>query len=119
MQSSMTAQLVSYAMLMANWRRRPSDEPVHHSDRSSQCSSDQFQQLVAQRGVLCSMSRSGNCEDNAAMQSFFSTLKAGRTGKKVCGCRWTMRLPTPTRGRTWNRRSTSFDQPRARSLRTR
>lgn len=83
MQSSMTAQLVSDAMLMAIWRRRPSPELLHHSDRGSQYSSDQFQQLLAEHGVVCSMSRSGNCWDNAAMESFFSTLKTERTSRKV------------------------------------
>jgi putative transposase len=83
MQSSMTAQLVSDAMLMAIWRRRPSAQLLHHSDRGSQYSSDQFQQLLAEHGVICSMSRSGNCWDNAAMESFFSTLKTERTSRSV------------------------------------
>jgi putative transposase len=83
MQSTMTAQLASDAMLMAIWRRRPSAELLHHSDRGSQYSSDQFQQLLAAHGVICSMSRSGNCWDNAAMESFFSTLKTERTSRKV------------------------------------
>jgi putative transposase len=83
MQSSMVAQLVSDAMLMAIWRRRPSADLLHHSDRGSQYSSEQFQQLLAEHGVVCSMSRSGNCWDNAAMESFFSTLKTERTNRKV------------------------------------
>jgi putative transposase len=83
MQSTMTAQLASDAMLMGIWRRRPSVQLLHHSDRGSQYSSDQFQQLLAEHGVVCSMSRSGNCWDNAAMESFFSTLKTERTSRKV------------------------------------
>ena len=83
MQSSMATQLVSDAMLMAIWRRRPRAQLLHHSDRGSQYSSDQFQQLLAEHGVICSMSRSGNCWDNAAMESFFSTLKTERTSRKV------------------------------------
>jgi putative transposase len=83
MQSSMVAQLVSDAMLMAIWRRRPSADLLHRSDRGSQYSSEQFQQLLAEHGVLCSTSRSGNCWDNAAMESFFSTLKTERTNRKV------------------------------------
>ena len=83
MQNSMTAQLVSDAMLMAIWRRRPNPELLHHSDRGSQYTSEQFQQLLAEHGVICSMSRSGNCWDNAAMESFFSTLKTERTSRKV------------------------------------
>ena len=87
MQNSMTAQLVSDAMLMAIWRRRPNPELLHHSDRGSQYTSEQFQQLLAEHGVICSMSRSGNCWDNAAMESFFSTLKTERTSRKVCRTR--------------------------------
>ena len=83
MQSSMATQLVSDAMLMAIWRRRPNAQLLHHSDRGSQYSSDQFQQLLAEHGVICSMSRSGNCWDNAAMESFISTLKTERTSRKV------------------------------------
>jgi putative transposase len=83
MQSQMTAKLVTDAMLMAIWRRRPSAELLHHSDRGSQYTSEQFQGLLAEHGVLCSMSRSGNCWDNAAMESFFSTLKTERTSRTV------------------------------------
>ena len=52
---------------------------LHHSDRGSQYSSEQFQRLMADHGVVCSMSRSGNVWDNAAMESFFSSLKTERT----------------------------------------
>jgi putative transposase len=50
---------------------------------SAQYASAQFQQLMADNGVACSMSRSGNVWDNAAMESFFSSLKTERIGKKV------------------------------------
>ena len=50
---------------------------------SAQYASEQFQQLMADNGVACSMSRSGNVWDNAAMESFFSSLKTERIGKKV------------------------------------
>lgn len=79
----MKAQLVADAMLMAIWRRRPGAALLHHSDRGSQYTSDQFQASLAEHGVTCSMSRSGNCWDNAAMESFFSTLKTERTSRKV------------------------------------
>jgi putative transposase len=85
MQSNMAAQLVSDAMMMAIWRRPPRAELLHHSDRGSQHSSDQFQQLLAAQRVICSMSRSGSCWDNAAMESFFSTLKTERTSRKIYG----------------------------------
>ena len=53
------------------------------SDRGSQYTSEQFQRLIADNGVDCSMSRSGNVWDNAAMESFFSSLKTERIGRKV------------------------------------
>ena len=50
---------------------------------SAQYTSEQFQRLMADHGVVCSMSRSGNVWDNAAMESFFSSLKTERTARKV------------------------------------
>ena len=70
-------------MLMAIWRRQPGTALLHHSDLDSQYTSEQFQNLLIEHGVTCSMSRSGNCWDNAAMESFFSTLKTARTSRKV------------------------------------
>ena len=75
MQSSMTSQLVADALMMAVWRRGKPQELMHHSDQGSQYTSEQFQRLMADNDVVCSMSRSGNVWDNAAMESFFSTLK--------------------------------------------
>ena len=68
---------------MAIWRRGRPDALLHHSDRGSQYTSEQFQRLIAANGVDCSMSRSGNVWDNAAMESFFSSLKTERIGRKV------------------------------------
>jgi len=79
----MTAQLVTDALVMAIWRRGKLDALLHHSDRGSQYTSEQFQRLMADHGVVCSMSRSGNVWDNAAMESFFSSLKTERTGRKT------------------------------------
>ncbi len=59
------------------------DALLHHSDRGSQYTSEQFQRLMADHGVTCSMSRSGNVWDNAAMESFFSSLKTERTARKT------------------------------------
>jgi transposase InsO family protein len=64
-------------MLMAIWRRRPSAVRLHHSDRGSQCTSEQFQTLLAQHGVVCSMSRPGDCWDDAATEGFFSSSPRG------------------------------------------
>ena len=50
---------------------------------SAQYTSEQFQRLMADNGVVCSMSRSGNVWDNAAMESFFSSLKTERTARKM------------------------------------
>lgn len=83
MSDSMTAQLVTDALIMAIWRRGKPDALLHHSDQGSQYTSEQFQRLMADSGVTCSMSRSGNVWDNAAMESFFSSLKTERVGKKV------------------------------------
>jgi len=83
MSASMTAQLVTDALIMAIWRRGKPDALLHHSDRGSQYTSEQFQRLLADNGVICSMSRSGNVWDNAAMESFFSSLKTERTARKT------------------------------------
>ena len=83
MSATMTAQLVTDALLMAIWRRGKPDALLHHSDQGSQYTSEQFRQLMRENGVTCSMSRSGNVWDNAAMESFFSTLKTERTARKV------------------------------------
>ena len=79
----MTAQLVTDALMMAIWRRGRPDALLHHSDRGSQYTSEVFQKLMANNGVTCSMSRSGNVWDNAVMESFFSSLKAERVARKV------------------------------------
>ena len=83
MSDSMTAQFVTDALIMAIWRRGKPDALLHHSDQGSQYTSEQFQRLMADNNVTCSMSRSGNVWDNAAMESFFSSLKTERVSKKV------------------------------------
>ena len=76
-------RLVTDALIMAIWRRGKPDSLLHHSDQDSQYTSEQFQRLMADHGITCSMSRSGNVWDNAAMESFFSSLKNERTARKV------------------------------------
>jgi putative transposase len=56
---------------------------LHHSDRGSQYTSERFQKLMSDQGVVCSMSRAGNVWDNAAMESFFTSLKTERTARKT------------------------------------
>lgn len=83
MSATMTAQLVTDALIMAIWRRGKPDALLHRSDQGSQYTSEQFQRLMKDNDVTCSMSRSGNCWDNAAMESFFSSLKTERIRRKV------------------------------------
>ena len=59
------------------------DALLHHSDQGRQYTSDPFEKLRADNGVVCSMSRFGNVWDNAAMESFFSSLKSERTAGKL------------------------------------
>ena len=83
MSAAMTAQFVTDALVMAIWRRGRPNALLHHSDRGSQYTSEQFQRLMADHGIVCSMSRAGNVWDNAAMESFFSSLKTERTARKL------------------------------------
>jgi putative transposase len=72
---TMDTDLVCAAWHLAAGRRRPPPGLIHHSDRGSQYTSERYQRLLGARGVTCSMSRSGNCFDNAPTESFFRTLK--------------------------------------------
>ena len=83
MKAEMTAQLVTDALIMAIWRRGKPNTLLHHSDQGSQYTSQHFQELLAGNGIACSMSRSGNVWDNAAMESFFSSLKIERIRGKT------------------------------------
>lgn len=69
------AELVSTALEMALLQRTPSGPLLHHSDRGVQYACDDYQKLLSQHDIEVSMSRTGNCYDNAVMESFFSTLK--------------------------------------------
>ncbi len=79
--------------LMAIRGRGKPDALLHHSDRGSQYTSEQFQRLLADHGVVCSMSRSGNVWDNAAMEGFFSSLKTERTARKTYRTRDASTMP--------------------------
>ena len=83
MKAERDATLVMDALMMAVWRRGKADALPHHSDQGSQYTSEQFQRLLADNGITCSMSRAGNVWDNSAMESFFSSLKIERTNRKV------------------------------------
>lgn len=75
MNSRMPADLVNDALTMAIRKRRPQSGVLVHSDRGSQYASDSFQGLLKKHNFQCSMSRKGNCWDNAPSESFFHTLK--------------------------------------------
>ena len=60
---------------MAIKRRQPKSGVLHHSDRGVQYASEEYRSVLHQHGLVASMSRKGNCNDNAAMESFWSTLK--------------------------------------------
>jgi putative transposase len=75
MSDRMKESLVIDALKMALFRRKIKSNALLHSDRGSQYASDNFQQLLRDNRIKCSMSRSGDCWDNAATESFFHTLK--------------------------------------------
>jgi len=83
MSDTMQAKMVSDALLMALWRRGKPISLMHHSDQGSQYTSDDFQKLLKALGITCSRSRRGECWDNAAMESFFSSMKTERFSRKV------------------------------------
>jgi transposase InsO family protein len=78
MDSRMKAKLVCDALQMALWQRRPAAGLIHHSDRGSQYASRKFRRLLADNKITGSMSRKGNCWDNAVAESFFGSLKKER-----------------------------------------
>jgi putative transposase len=87
MQSHIRTELVLDAMLMAKWRRQSKQSVVIHSDQGSQFGSNDFNLWCQENNFVTSMSRRGNCYDNAAMESFFSSLKKEKTRGKVYNTR--------------------------------
>ncbi|MHB8849218.1 MAG: IS3 family transposase [Burkholderiales bacterium] len=78
LKSRMTADIVTDALTMAWFRRKPAPGLMHHSDRGSQYASHAFQDKLAEFGMTCSMSRKGNCWDNAPTESWFNSFKNER-----------------------------------------
>ena len=74
----LTADLATDALTMAWFRRRPAPGVLHHSDRGSQYASRAFQDRLTAYGMACSMSRKGNCWDNAPTESWFNSFKNER-----------------------------------------
>ncbi|EPM2754544.1 IS3 family transposase [Yersinia enterocolitica] len=87
MQSRMTKDIVLNALLMAVWRRNPQKQVLVHSDQGSQYTSHEWQSFLKSHGLEGSMSRRGNCYDNAVAESFFQLLKRERIKKKIYGTR--------------------------------
>ncbi len=83
MQSRMQMDLVLTALLMAVWRRKPKKTVIIHSDQGSQFTSHEWQKFLKAHNLEASMSRRGNCYDNAVAESFFQLLKRERIRRKT------------------------------------
>jgi len=82
LEAATSCEVLQYAITM----RKPPPGLIHHSDRGVQYACDDYQRILRQHGVLCSMSRKGNCWDNAPMESFFGTLK-----REIGATKWVTR----------------------------
>ncbi|WP_172432535.1 IS3 family transposase [Metapseudomonas otitidis] len=87
MKPQMTSDLAIDALLMAVWRRKPKQEDLIHSDQGSQFSSGDWQSFLKANNLLGSMSRRGNCHDNAVAESLFQLLKRERIRRKIYSTR--------------------------------
>ncbi len=83
MKPRMCSDLAIDAMLIAVWRRKPQQQVMIHSDQGSQFSSSDWQSFLKANNVISSMSRRGNCHDNAVAESFFQFLKRERIRRKI------------------------------------
>ena len=83
MQSRITTDLALQALLMAVWRRKPKHRVMIHSDQGSQFTSREWQSFLRQHNLDASMSRRGNCHDNAVAESFFQLLKRERIRRRT------------------------------------
>lgn len=83
MKATLERELVLDALLMAVWRRKPKREVIVHSDQGSQYGSDDWLRFCRSHNLSPSMSRRGNCYDNAVAESFFSSLKKERIRRKI------------------------------------
>lgn len=87
MKSTMATELVRDALMMAVWRRRPKNPVMIHSDQGSQFGSDEFNRWCKDNHLVPSMSRRGNCWDNAVAESFFSNLNKERIKRRIYASR--------------------------------
>lgn len=83
MHSRMQTSLALNALLMAIWRRKPTETVVVHSDQGSQFTSHEWREFLTDHNLEASMSRRGNCYDNAVAESFFHLLKTERIRRKT------------------------------------
>ena len=83
MHPTMHTDLVLDALVMAVWRRKPARGLILHSDQGTQFTAAAWQSFLARHGIVCSMSRRGNCHDNAVAESFFNLLKRERVRRKI------------------------------------
>jgi putative transposase len=83
MKPTIAKEVVLDALMMAVWRRKPTQEVIVHSDQGSQYGSDDWKRFCDANKLLPSMSRRGNCWDNAVAESFFSSLKKERIRKRI------------------------------------
>jgi putative transposase len=83
MKPTIAKELVLDSLMMAVWRRKPKQEVIVHSDQGSQYGSDDWKRFCDANQLLPSMSRRGNCWDNAVTESFFSSLKKERIRKRI------------------------------------
>ena len=87
MRQTLHTEIAIDALNMAIERQRPPPGLIHHSDRGIQYAAEAYRQVLAQSGISPSMSRKGNCWDNAPMESFFHTLKTERVHHRVYATR--------------------------------
>jgi putative transposase len=92
MQSRLTTDLALQALLSAVWRRKPKAKVMVHSDQGSQFTSTEWQLFLGKHNLDASMSRRGNCHDNAVAESFFQLLKRERIGRRTY---WTFHVLVP------------------------
>jgi len=94
MSATMPADLVCRALRIAIGARKPAVGLMVHSDRGSQYANHEYQALLKQHGMVCSMSRKGNCWDNAVMERFFLSLKMERVWHRDYANHWEKTSPS-------------------------
>jgi len=83
MKPTLAREIFLYALMMAVWRRKPRSRVLVHSDQGSQYGNDDWRRFCLHHNLEPSMSRRGNCWDNAVAESFFSSLKKERIKKRI------------------------------------